>query len=84
MSSLRFADEEIERFAREEAGFVVADKIGFSTYFLISRVLHPLLVAPDSPRFDAPINDLARLIQLHDDPRPGVGSNVLWVLEKPA
>src|SRR4030095_13230537 len=39
---------------------------------------------PEPPRFDAPINDLARQLQLHAPMLPGIGSNALWVLEKPA
>lgn len=82
VSSLRFDDRAIERYATDEAGLTVVDKVGFSTFFMITRVLHPLLVAPEEPRFDAPINDLAGLIQRHVELEPGVGSNVLWVLEK--
>jgi hypothetical protein len=44
--------------------------------------LHPLLVAPQDPRFDAPINEFAREIQARTDFMPGIGSNTLWVLEK--
>ena len=84
VSSLRLDDPAIEAFATGEAGFVVADKVGFSLFFVIARVLHPLLVAPEAPRFNAPINDFAREIQRHAGAQAGVGSNVLWVLEKPA
>jgi ubiquinone/menaquinone biosynthesis C-methylase UbiE len=83
VSAIRFDDTEIERFAIDEVGFRLLDKAGFSTYFLIARVLHPLLVAPDKPRFDAPINDLARALQTEAPMTPGYGSNLLWVLEKP-
>ena len=83
VSAIRFDDVEIERFAVEEVGLRLVDKAGFSTYFLITRVLHPLLVAPESPRFDAPINDLARALQAESPMHPGYGSNLLWVLEKP-
>lgn len=82
VSAMRFDDAEIERYAIEELGFHLADKTGFSTFFLIARVLHPLLVAPESPRFDAPINEFARKIQEHAPMLPGYGSNNLWVLEK--
>jgi hypothetical protein len=53
-------------------------------HVLPTRVIHPLLAAPEPPRFDAPINDLARQLQLHAPMLPGIGSNALWVLEKPA
>jgi SAM-dependent methyltransferase len=83
VSAIRFDDGAIERLAIQELGYVLRAKVGFSTFFLVTRVLHPLLVAPEPPRFDAPINDFARQLQLHAPMLPGFGSNVLWVLEKP-
>ncbi|HVN85468.1 MAG TPA: class I SAM-dependent methyltransferase [Candidatus Binatia bacterium] len=83
VSAIRFDDQAIERIATTELGYVLRSKMGFSTFFLIARVLHPLLVAPESPRFDAPINNLARDLQMHAPMLPGFGSNVLWILEKP-
>jgi SAM-dependent methyltransferase len=84
VSAIRFDENAIERVATAELGYRLRSKVGFSTFFLVTRVLHPLLVAPESPRFDAPINDLARQLQQHAPMLPGFGSNVLWVLEKPA
>jgi SAM-dependent methyltransferase len=83
ISAIRFEDEEIEAFVRSDVGFELLDKQGFSTFFAISRVLHPILVAPQAPRFSARINVLARAIQLQLPFKPGVGSNVLWILQKP-
>ena len=34
----------------------------FGMYYFISRVLHPLLVAPEPPRYDARINEIARKV----------------------
>ncbi len=82
VSAVRFADEQIEDFAGQ-VGFRLVGRLGFSEYFIISRVLHPLLVQPLPPRFAAPINTLARKIQLRLPLDAGVGSNVLWVLERP-
>jgi len=48
----------------------------------MARVLHPLLVQPQRPRFDARINELAKEIQIHLPFEPGCGSNTLWILEK--
>lgn len=84
VSAIRFEDDSIERIATQELGYVLRSKAGFSTFFLIARVLHPLLVAPDPPRFDARINELARELQMNAPMLPGFGSNVLWVLESPA
>jgi SAM-dependent methyltransferase len=82
VSAVRLDDREMEDFANQ-LGFHLVSRLGFSDYFIISRVLHPLLVQPLPPRFAAPINSLARNIQLHLPFDAGVGSNVLWVLEKP-
>jgi ubiquinone/menaquinone biosynthesis C-methylase UbiE len=82
ISARRFHDCEVERFATSEIGFRLTRKLGYSTYFLIARVLHPLLVRPQEPRFDAKINEFAMKIQQHTSFSPGYGSNVLWVFEK--
>jgi len=82
ISARRFHDAEIERFATKEVGFKLTCKLGYSSYFLIARVLHPLLVHPQEPRFDAKINEFAMRIQQHTAFSPGYGSNVLWVFEK--
>lgn len=83
VSALRFRDTEIERFAEDELGLTRIAKVGFSSYFVIARVLHPLLVSPQQPRFDARINDLAHKIQDRLPKDSTFGSNVLWVYEKP-
>jgi len=84
LSAIRFKDKEIEDFAQREAGFKLQNQLGFSIYFIITRVLHPLMVAPQSPRFDAKVNDLAMQIQQHGPYHAGFGSNTLWVFEKEA
>jgi ubiquinone/menaquinone biosynthesis C-methylase UbiE len=83
VSALRFRDAEIERFSEDELGLIRTAKAGFSTYFAIARVLHPLLVSPQQPRFSARINDLAHKIQDHLPKDSSLGSNILWVYEKP-
>jgi len=81
-AAIRFEDKEIERFVTEEAGFRLLGKFGMSLYFTISRVLNPLLVAPQQPKFDAPINDLAGFVQSKQALDPGIGSSVVWLLER--
>jgi ubiquinone/menaquinone biosynthesis C-methylase UbiE len=84
ISALRFDDEAVEKFLIEDLGFDLANKLGVSTYFTISRALHPALIAPLPPRFGAKINSLAKDIQLQLPFDHGIGSNVIWVLDKPA
>ncbi len=83
ISALRFRDVEIEHFAEKEVGLKRVAKVGFSTYFVVARVLHPLLVSPQQPRYEGRINDLAHKIQDHLPKDSTFGSNVLWVYEKP-
>ena len=48
-----------------EAKSIFAEFLGvqrFGMYYFISRVIHPLLAQPDAPRYDAPINAVARRI----------------------
>jgi ubiquinone/menaquinone biosynthesis C-methylase UbiE len=59
-SSLKFHENEIERYL--EQMFEIQVTQFFGTYYLISRVVHPLLVYPETPRFDAQINVIARKV----------------------
>jgi ubiquinone/menaquinone biosynthesis C-methylase UbiE len=59
-SSLKLNETELRRWLEPE--FEIAEERFFGTYYLISRVVHPLLVYPDQPRFDAPINTIARKV----------------------
>jgi len=81
VSALRFNDGEIEAHAAR-VGFSLQSKLGFAQFFIMARVLHPLLVRPERPRFDAKINELAKEIQMQMPFEPGYGSNTLWILEK--
>ncbi|UCC43552.1 MAG: methyltransferase domain-containing protein [Candidatus Zixiibacteriota bacterium] len=63
VSALKFREAELEN--ELEKRFEIADRQYFGTYYLISRVVHPLLVYPDSPRFEARINNVARQIAEH-------------------
>jgi ubiquinone/menaquinone biosynthesis C-methylase UbiE len=59
-SSLKLKEDELAQWLDPE--FEIAEERFFGTYYLISRVVHPLLVFPDQPRFDAPINAIARKV----------------------
>ena len=82
VSAIRIVDREFEDYAQREIGFKTLSKLGFSQYFILSRVFHPLFVMPLSPRFDSNFNTLAMRIQENTEFAPGYGSNVVWVLEK--
>ncbi len=80
---IRFEDAEIEEWIPANLGLTPAGKQGFSQYFLVSRVVHPALVAPHGPRWEAPINTIARRLQEAVPLRPGYGANVVWTFTRP-
>lgn len=59
--SNKFDEEEMLNVARSLFSEVV-DIQRFGMYYFISRVIHPMLVRPEQPRYDAPINSVAREI----------------------
>ena len=44
--------------------FTLEREIGFGSYDLIARVVHPLLVTPNPPRYEAKINEIAARVAL--------------------
>lgn len=52
------ADTKLQAFSRVYFDLLTVDNF-CSTYMLISRALHPKLVEPDQPTYDAKINDIA-------------------------
>ncbi|MBR0801193.1 methyltransferase domain-containing protein [Bradyrhizobium jicamae] len=61
VGSLKFEEDEFENMIAGK--FVTLDTRNFGTYFLISRIVHPKLVAPATPGFDHAINRIARELQ---------------------
>jgi ubiquinone/menaquinone biosynthesis C-methylase UbiE len=59
-SSLKFREAELTAFLDDY--FDIEATRYFGTYYLISRVVQPLLVQPEKPRFDAKINAIGRQI----------------------
>lgn len=82
VSSLKLDNGKIRAFFNSNETLAIESQFGFSQYMTISRVLHPLLVAPARPTYDAKVNDLARKIQIASGFGSGVGSNELWVVRK--
>lgn len=80
-STIQIADSEFESFI-ECNGFDIKYKIGYSTYFLCSRVLHPAVISPQPPKFDSIFNHYAKKIQMNLPFESGIGANTLWVLKK--
>lgn len=54
----------------------------FGMYHFISKVIHPLLAAPEEPRFDAKINEVAREVARKIPDFGGCSHQVLFVMRK--
>lgn len=54
--------KETELLAFLHQYFEVASTEDFDMYYLVSRIVHPMLVRPQEPSFDHPVNGVARLL----------------------
>ncbi len=54
----------------------------FGMYFFLSRVVHPLLVRPEQPEYDAKINEVAREIGKVFQDFEGMGHEALFIFKK--
>jgi len=54
----------------------------FGMYYLLSRIVHPLLVAPEQPQYNAKINEIARLIADKIPDFKNIGHVALFVFRK--
>ena len=52
----RFFDLDMLLPSLSALGFTLVDHQDFGTYYAVSRVIHPLAVYPDEPRYESPIN----------------------------
>jgi SAM-dependent methyltransferase len=76
-----YMDEErvIKHLAND---FQLIHKESFSLYTLLSKVLHPVLVQPAEPKFDAPINKLAYELSHSFTLDEDIGHTILLVFKK--
>jgi ubiquinone/menaquinone biosynthesis C-methylase UbiE len=79
--SNKFDEPELEARLRT-LGLRIESVERFGMYFFLARVVHPMLVAPEAPRYDAAINDVARRIAETLPDFDGLGHVALWVLRK--
>lgn len=54
----------------------------FGMYYFLTRIVNPLLVAPEAPRYDAKINAIARLIAREIPDFQGLGHLVAFIWKK--
>jgi SAM-dependent methyltransferase len=62
--------------------FALLERRDLGVYDLISRVAHPLLVAPEPPRYDASINQVAARLSLEAPGLPELSRVLFLVLRK--
>ena len=65
-----------------ENNFKIDEIRSLGTYYFISRVVHPLMVLPEEPKFEAKINEVARKIAFDIPSFENLSINKLYVLLK--
>jgi ubiquinone/menaquinone biosynthesis C-methylase UbiE len=78
--NLLFDDDMLMAFLKKQFNIKVIISLG--TYYFISRVVHPLMVSPDEPKFEAKINEVARRIAADIPSFDDISINKLYVLSK--
>ena len=58
-----FQEEDLMGFLRQH--FEVVERISFGIYDLVARVIHPLLVRPEAPSYEASINEIGASLALN-------------------
>lgn len=85
-SSKKLDERSVRAIEQKRGDVTFTDIPNFSFYSVMSKVLHPLIVHPEQPKFTSIINDRAREVQkaLNDlDIRLGtVGAATAWLFEK--
>ena len=80
VQSLKFVEGQLERYIKPM--FVIVKKQHWGMYYFISRVIHPMLVSPKEPRFDASMNVVARKIATKLPEHETTGHVVGYALQK--
>lgn len=58
LTTLKFREDELTRFVAPHYELIRTQRFG--TYYFITRIVQPLLVAPERPSYDHPINAVAK------------------------
>jgi ubiquinone/menaquinone biosynthesis C-methylase UbiE len=76
----KFREQELLEFC--EPYYALERTQRFGMYYFLTRIVQPLLVAPESPRYDHPLNSVARQIARLVPDFDGIGHLVGFVLRK--
>jgi hypothetical protein len=78
--NLDFDEEQLWPFLRQH--FEVVHVRRFGLYDLISRVVHPLLVSPEEPKYNVRINDVARQVAAKMEGMDGLSREFSAILRR--
>lgn len=78
--NIDFHERETLKFLQKN--FILEDRIYFGMYDFLSRVVHPLLVDPEEPRYDARINEIAAKLSLQVEGFEDLSRVLFLVLRK--
>jgi len=65
-----------------ENHFNVINLKRYGMFYFLSRIIHPLLVAPEEPKYDAPINNVARYVASFTSNYEDIGHLIFITLRK--
>jgi hypothetical protein len=80
LCTLKFNEAELLAFTADLYELERVQRFGM--YYFLTRVIHPLLVAPEQPRYDARINEIAREIARQIPDFMGLGHLVAFIFRK--
>jgi ubiquinone/menaquinone biosynthesis C-methylase UbiE len=80
LCTLKFHEAELLDFCRKY--FDHKESKRFGMYYFLTRIVQPLLVAPEAPRYDHKLNEIAKRIALEFPDLDGMGHLVGFVLQK--
>lgn len=78
--NLDFSEPELVDYL--EKFFMIEKKLYFGVYDFISRVVHPMIIFPDEPRYDAKINETAARLSLNRQEFSNISRTLFFVLKK--
>jgi SAM-dependent methyltransferase len=78
--NIDFDDEALLATARSH--FRLVDRRHFGVYDFVARVVHPLMVDPEPPKYDAGINEVGARLALHQQEYGGISRVLYLVLER--
>jgi len=81
LSSRKFDDNKLIEFLSDY--FEIVTIMTFDLYYIISRVIYPKIIYPNIPKYDHPVNKIARDLERYIDlPSKGIGHVKGYVLNK--